>query len=228
MKIRLAAASLILAIGMIISAGVISKFFVRVRHEQSISVKGYAEQFVVSDFGRMVCRYRVRGSSLKDAYSSLQAARDTVTAALKSKGFSDTEISIENVDTAKIARRDAEGREMNEIEFIDLSQSITIESTNVTLIKTASISMADLIKDGIDLTIHQPDFYITNLKETKLDLLSRATEDGYQRAVKMASKGHGAIGGLTSAEQGVFQITTRNSTETSGYGVYDTSTIEKR
>ena len=32
---------------------------------------------------------------------------------------------------------------------------------------------------------------------------------------------------LISAQQGVLQITERHSTETSGYGVYDTATIEK-
>jgi hypothetical protein len=30
-----------------------------------------------------------------------------------------------------------------------------------------------------------------------------------------------------SAQQGVFQITARHSTDTSGYGMYDTATIEK-
>jgi hypothetical protein len=37
----------------------------------------------------------------------------------------------------------------------------------------------------------------------------------------------GKVGGLSSASQGVFQITAVNSTDTSDYGVYDTSTIEK-
>ena len=44
--------ALVLAAGMVISAAVLSKFFLRVRHEQAISVKGYAEKDVVSDIGR--------------------------------------------------------------------------------------------------------------------------------------------------------------------------------
>lgn len=35
------------------------------------------------------------------------------------------------------------------------------------------------------------------------------------------------VGTLRAARQGVFQITEPDSTETSGYGVYDTSTIRK-
>jgi hypothetical protein len=45
--------------------------------------------------------------------------------------------------------------------------------------------------------------------------------------VTLAEKGKGKVGALMSAQQGVFQITQRNSTDTSSYGMYDTSTIEK-
>jgi hypothetical protein len=39
--------------------------------------------------------------------------------------------------------------------------------------------------------------------------------------------GRGKVGALMSAQQGVLQITERNSTDTSGCGTYDTSTIGK-
>jgi len=58
-------------------------------------------------------------------------------------------------------------------------------------------------------------------------LLAQATEDGYCRALTLAQGSKGKIGALTSAQQGVFQITERHSTDTSGGGEYDTSSIEK-
>ncbi len=54
-----------------------------------------------------------------------------------------------------------------------------------------------------------------------------ATEDGYRRALALAEGSKGKVGALISAQQGVFQITEQHSTDTSGYGEYDTSTIEK-
>ena len=45
----LAAVAVILALGMIGSAALLSKLFVNIKHEKEISVKGYAERDVVSD-----------------------------------------------------------------------------------------------------------------------------------------------------------------------------------
>jgi hypothetical protein len=54
-----------------------------------------------------------------------------------------------------------------------------------------------------------------------------ATADGYKRAQQMARNSGAKVGTLRAARQGVFQTTEPDSTETSGYGVYDTSTIRK-
>ena len=220
-------AALIFAVGMVISAATLSKFFLRIRHEQAIVVKGYAEKDAVSDIGKFSCIFRARGSNLKEAYLALQHSRDIVRKYLQAQGFPDAEIAVETIETEKIAKRDAQGKAMNEIEFYDLSQSATIESTNVTGVRAVSADITELIKDGIDLSVSAPQFYITDLKDTKVKLLAEATDDGYRRAVTLAEKSHGKVGPLISAEQGVFQITTRNSTDTSGYGVYDTATIDK-
>jgi len=70
---KILTAALVLAIGMALSAGIISRLFLKIRHEQSIAVKGYAEADVVSDFSRFCCRYSARGGSLPEAYAGLAA-----------------------------------------------------------------------------------------------------------------------------------------------------------
>jgi hypothetical protein len=84
-----------------------------------------------------------------------------------------------------------------------------------------------LVKEGVELNVAAPQFYVSDLHDTKLELLGRATDDAYRRAVTLARNSHGKVGALTSAQQGVFQITARHSTDTSGYGLYDTTSIEK-
>ena len=224
---RVFLAALVLASGMVISAVTLSKFFLRIRHEQNIGVKGYAEKDVVSDVGKFSCTFRARGPSLQESYAALQNSREAIMKYLKGKGFLDAEMTLETIEIAKIPRRDAQGKETNQIEFYDLSQSLAIESANVALLKDVSTSITELIREGIDLNVAAPQFYVKNLKDTKIELLAQATEDGYRRAVTLADKSRGKVGPLVSAEQGVFQVTPRNSTDTSGYGVYDTSTIEK-
>ena len=220
-------AALVLAVAMVVSSALLSKFFLRIRHEKTIAVKGYAERDVVSDVGKFRCTFRARGSTLKDAYAALQGSRELIVKHLKAKGFADTDIAWETVDITKIPKRDEQGKEMNQIEFFDLSQSMTVESTNVAAVKATSLSIAELIQAGTDLTISAPEFYVTNLKDVKIELLALATTDGQRRALTLAQNSGGTVGPLVAAEQGVFQITTRNSTDTAGYGVYDTSTIEK-
>jgi hypothetical protein len=59
--VKLSVVAVILALGMILSSSLLSKFFVRIRHEQAITVKGYAEQDVVSDIGKFSCTCAARG-----------------------------------------------------------------------------------------------------------------------------------------------------------------------
>lgn len=225
--VKLTTSAVVLAIGMILAAAVLSKFFVRVRHEQAITVKGYAEKDIVSDVGRFVCACTARGASLATAYGGLLTSRAKVDAYLRQAGFTPAEIEAGTIGTVKINRRDAQGREMNEIEYYDLSQTLTVTSTNVMRLRLTATSIADLIQEGVDLTVTAPEFFVSQLQDTKLELLAKATDDAYRRAVTLAGNSHGKVGALTSAQQGVLQITARHSTDTSGYGLYDTTTIEK-
>jgi len=226
-NIKMALAAVILAVGMFFSSAVLSKFFVRIRHEKTLEVKGFAETNVVSDIGRFTCRIQFRGSGLKEAYEGLQAGRDRVAGYLAEKGFKPGEISTEPVEVTKISRRDDQGREMNEIEFNDAAQNLVVESSDVERIRDTANAINELIRDGIDLRVLDPEFYVSELKDVKVTLLSRATQDGYERAQALAHNSQGKVGALVSAQQGVFQITRRNSTDTSGYGLYDTATIKK-
>lgn len=225
--IRFSVAALILAAGMVFSSVLLSKFFVRIRQEQAIRVKGYAECPVHSDIGKFYCHISARGGSLAESYEALQNSKGVAMKYLLKSGFQDSEIVVATIDTFKIHRKDAQGKETNEIEYYNASQSIAVMSTNVHLVRQVATGITDLIREGVDISAGSPEFYVSRLDEAKLELLSMATEDGYRRAVKLAEKSHGRIGALISAQQGVFQITTPYSTESSSMGIYDTATIDK-
>ena len=225
--IKFTTATVILALGMVVSAGVLSKFFVRVKHEKPITVKGYAEQNITADIGSFSCNCRVRGVSLQEAYGKLQENRSRVLDYLKRQGFNAAEVRPEIADTLRINKRTEKGVELNETEFFDAHQTITVTSSNVALIRDAALGITDLIKEGVELSVAPPDFLVSDLKDIKLQLLAKATEDGYRRALALAEHSHAQVGALVAAEQGVLQITRPHSTETAGGGMYDTSTIEK-
>ncbi|MBW1789207.1 MAG: SIMPL domain-containing protein [Deltaproteobacteria bacterium] len=72
-----------------------------------------------------------------------------------------------------------------------------------------------------------PRYYSSKFDEIKIDLIGAATRNARQRADQFADNSGVKVGSLASASQGVFQVTPVHSTEISGYGRYDTSTIEK-
>ncbi|HRI54143.1 MAG TPA: SIMPL domain-containing protein, partial [Pseudomonadota bacterium] len=58
-------------------------------------------------------------------------------------------------------------------------------------------------------------------------ILGEATKDARTRADEIAANSGCSIGEVRQAQMGVIQITQPDSTEVSGYGRYDTSTIDK-
>jgi len=60
-----------------------------------------------------------------------------------------------------------------------------------------------------------------------IKLLGEASQDARKRADEIVKNAGGSVGEVRSAQMGVLQITEPNSTEVSGTGRYDTSTIEK-
>ena len=86
----------------------------------------------------------------------------------------------------------------------------------------------ELIRQGIGFRSYDPKYFFTNLEELKLDLLKKAAANSKLRAERLAQSVENKITGIVSASQGIFQITKPNSTETSSWGIYDTSSIEKK
>ena len=60
------------------------------------------------------------------------------------------------------------------------------------------------------------------------DLLEQAADNARLRAERLARSSGNRVANIISASQGIFQITQPNSTETASWGMYDTSTIEKK
>ena len=224
---KTAAVAAILAVGMVVSAALLSRLFIRVNHEQEITVKGYAEKSVLSDRGKFYCACAARKMTMKGAYEELAKSRGLVLKYLKENGFDPGEIEVFNIDIQPIYRRNEKGNRTNEIEFYRASQNIGILSGKVDLVRKMSRKITELIREGIDISSTAPEFFVSNLDQIKLELIAKATEDGSRRARVLARESGGKVGALASARQGVFQITSPNSTATSGYGIYDTSTIKK-
>jgi hypothetical protein len=124
-------------------------------------------------------------------------------------------------------QRDENGNRTNTIEGYTTSQVIEIRSSQIEKIQAISNASDDLIREGIEFHSDEPIYTFSGIEKIKLDLLAQASLNATRRATLIAENTGGHVGRLSSASQGVFQITPLNSTDVSDEGAYDTSTVDK-
>ena len=67
----------------------------------------------------------------------------------------------------------------------------------------------------------------TELEKAKLNALEKATEEARRRAEILVHGLGGRLGRMRSSSQGVYQVTPRDSTDVSDYGINDTTSRQK-
>ncbi|HUS47331.1 MAG TPA: SIMPL domain-containing protein [Phycisphaerae bacterium] len=216
-----------LALGFALGAYMLSSALVRMRQSRLIRVKGLAETKITSNFATWSCTFSYRSDGLETGYQGLQKARAAVIDFLKASQVAEDEMSANPAEISTLYGRDGKGNRTNTIEGYVLSQAISVWSSDVNKIGRVAKTVTDLIKAGLEVKSDTPQFVYTDIESVKLDLIGKATKNAYERAQALAANSNGKVGKLNSASQGVFQITSVNSTETSDYGCYDTHSIGK-
>lgn len=119
------------------------------------------------------------------------------------------------------------GQMSNQVESYTLSQNIEIRSKDVEKVTQLSRGATELINQGVEFQSNPPQYFYTKIADLKVEMLTLATKDAFNRAQKIAENANSRLGILRSAKQGVFQITPRYSNDIADYGINDTSSLEK-
>jgi hypothetical protein len=219
---------LFLAIGLIISTLIVSGTVSQVKlANQTITVKGYAEKRIRSDLIVWRGNFTARSAQIKEAYRILAADLVKVKEYLSSKGVAPDEVTVTSIETRTLYRRDEQGRPTDDITGYELLQGVEITSVEVDKVTTIARKSTELIEKGVLFHSRPPQYLYTRLSDVKIEMVAEATKDARERAQQLAVNSGSKIGTLRSATMGVFQITRAHSTEISGYGMYDTSSLEK-
>lgn len=107
------------------------------------------------------------------------------------------------------------------------TREITVRTKDVQLVSKLSQNIGSVLQQGVNLSNYGPQYYISTLNEIRPKLMKQATQDAKKRALAMADAVGDKVGALSSVKAGPIQVTTPDSTMTSDYGMYDTSTIDK-
>jgi uncharacterized protein len=229
-------AGLFLAAGLVFSAMLATSAWVRIHNSQFISVKGSARKNIKSDLAIWSGNFTTEATTLLEAQRKLKEDRARVDDFLNHEGMTNhffSAISIEElhatfenvVTNGSGGSRVVSSQEKNT--GYKLKQSVEARSDDVGRVEQLDGDSTSLVAQGVLLTAEPPRFIYTKAGEAKIEMLAEATGDARSRAEQIATRGGRGLARLYSAEMGIFQITPLNSSETSGEGMNDTSSVEK-
>lgn len=194
---------------------------------QMLTVKGFAEKNVVSDYAKWQGLVTEKSKDRKEVYEQLMVSKKRIKEYFKTQNMEGVSLSFGQISIYPVNKRGDNGVDTNELDYLNGSLSVYIESKNVESVTEISKNSETFIQEGMDFQSHAPQYLFNKLDEVKIELLGAAAKDAKDRADELSNKVGGSIGALRKAQQGVFQITSRNDTSTSDYGMYDTSSVDK-
>lgn len=221
--------AVILVVGAITSSVIITNGLVTIKSSRtSIVVTGSAKQQITSDLIVWTGAFNTQSKDLKDAYSKLEANRAIISKYLVDKGVAKEDLVFSSINTnINYVVSEYSGMYTNEIDFYDLSETVTISSNEIDKITEISRNATELLNEGVAFQSNAPQYLYTKLAELKVNMLAEATKDATKRAEMIAENAKSVLGDLTYADMGVMQITPLYSNEISDYGISDTYSLEK-
>jgi hypothetical protein len=217
-----------LSAGLIISTAQITRVWLHIADSQVITVTGAAHQDVTSDLAIWSADFSTEAATMAEAQQQLKADSVKVAEFFKERNVTNEEISAITIQRLKSQsnRFNQDDSEKQTIGY-HLQQNIRVESADVGQVMELQQQSVALVEQGVELDDQGIQFIYTKTAEAKIEMLAEATKDARERAEQIANQGSRTIKGLRSARMGVFQITARNSNETSAEGMNDTSAKDK-
>ena len=217
---------IILGVSLLLAAGVGAWVVLKVRDANDVvSVTGSAKVDVTADQAKWTTQVTrtTRESTLKTGYAQIASDTEKVQAFFVAQGITTDEFTINPVSMMEVYQQNVSAEKL-----YTLTQSYTVQSADVAKIKTASNHIADVINQGVIFSTNALNYNYIKLPDVRVSLLGDAIADAKARANELAQSSGKKVGTLKSASSGVVQVQSRNSTDVSDYGSYDTSQIEKQ
>lgn len=156
----------------------------------------------------------------------------TVINFLKSQGFSDNEIRIENPQITIHRKEIYENEHTRYVDDgYDAEQSVLLSTKDLQKLKQVYDAALNFRAERAGFYFNEPQYLLGNLEEIKHSLIAKATQDAKRRAEEFAKTGNSKVGAMKSASQGSFNIysdTIADSDDDDYGGTYSKSTVGKR
>lgn len=217
MDTRSVTASVILAVGIaggfaLLGSNISSGIESFVNRDRIVTVKGLSERQVKADRVIWPVGFRELGDDLQDVYGRIEKRKDQVVAFLKEAGLTDAEIEVASPQVTD-AQAEMYANQKSRYRY-SMTQTVTVSSDKVDLVRDLLVRQSDLIKAGVTLVgdySWRTSFQFTGLNTVKPAMIEEATKNARASAEKFAQDSGSSLGKIRSANQGQFSITDRDS-----------------
>ncbi|MBD3636198.1 MAG: SIMPL domain-containing protein [Crocinitomicaceae bacterium] len=200
------------------------------RVNDTVEVTGLGTQDFTSDLIVWSGSFSRQEMDLQSANAQLIKDRKYIKKYLSDQGIPEEEMVFNAINISKQFEYiyDEEGNSHREFAGYLLSQTVKVESQEVDKVEKVAREVTDLINAGIEFNSYSPSYYYTGLEELKIEMIASATQNGRERAEKIAENSGATLGGLKSADMGLFHILGRNQNESYSWGgTFNTSSKYK-
>ncbi|MEO6952743.1 MAG: SIMPL domain-containing protein [Polyangia bacterium] len=201
--------------------------------QRHLRVTGSAKKRIVSDRIEWSATIEAHAVDSASGYKHVRLDAEKAIAFLKKQGIPDGEIFPQAANSKPHTETQYTGTGEQRVEKsvsdgFDTTQQITVRSADVARVERASREITALLEQGMSIDSGAPSYYYTGLGMLKLEMLASAGRDARTRAENiLGSTGGAKVGKLLSADMGIINVNSADSTETSEQGNNDTTSLEK-
>lgn len=182
--------------------------------DRSVTVKGLSERELPANVVIWPLEFRVADNDLGSLYKKTESQTKKIYDFLEKRGIEAKEISTWPPNIVdKAAERYGDGRSY-EFRYV-ASQSVTVYSQKIKVVRQAMSEVPELGKEGIALAGHQRfgqvEYLFTELNKIKPEMIEDATKKAREVALKFAEDSDSQLGKIKRATQGRFSINDRDS-----------------
>ncbi len=182
-------------------------------YERTVTVKGLSEREYDADIVIWPIQFSAASNDLEEIYGSIDTSTKKIKMFLEGAGVETAEISyLSPAITDKSAQRYG-NQEKAEFRYT-ASQTVTVYSNNIKVVRNVMEKMSALGKQGIVFTggdyQSQTEYIFTRLNQVKPEMIEEATRKAREVAEKFAADSKSTLGKIKSASQGQFSISARD------------------
>jgi len=194
------------------------------RSRDTIKVTGSAKKPISANLVRWTLTVSAEAPTAPPAVRRLRRESTVVRSFLRRAGALGGGFSPSVVRSEKIVERLSKTRTRT---YYLVTQQLRVSTRDIDAVEAVSARIAQLIERGIDVSAGSLAYLSTELTQAKLEALDAATQDARKRAEILVKGLGGKLGQMRASSLGVYQVTPRDSTDVSDYGISDTGSREK-